>query len=787
VLLAPVLQAQTVGRADVAFQGYYLGVNGQPLFSTSGTSVNFKEFLPGLGLIHGAFEGYGGAGSHMGTNFIGLEQAPIWSWHWDFVGGDFQFSSNLVDNPFTNIYTPDISARGVRIAMKRKDRSYQFFFGEETFLGGPRIPYRVTRPQEVLGGTVQQKIGKRWQLGARLLHLSTDRSALRSKINFFFPGREFQTSNSVVFQSSYSLTKHLKFYGETGYGIASSFVPQSREQQPFSIVVGSSWETDKFSLRGNYVRQSATYLPLLGYFSGDRQGPFVEGHYRVNLRISVYGSASAYSNNLENNPRLPTFHSSGPTAGASFLLPWKFNASASLSTLRLTTRDPSRPGEWPSDNRQLNMSLSRPIRRHNLRFSLIDMKLNTNFQPQTQRFTEGGDNFTWKHLVVGGAMRMQNSHSTENRNTLFFRGSIGANIKRLSAYSYLEKGNDLVNKSIFSTNAYSSTVVGMSTPIANAWNLQLEAFRNNLNTMLNPESIFLFPTGGLNQLGPTQLAAFNQWSVYFRMGKQFHWGQELPGESGIDQYAAEHAPLVGTIQGLVTEQSLAGPRPAANVAISLDHSRSVVSDAAGRYVFSEVPEGFHNVGLDMEQLPTDYEPGPEETARVTVEPRSLVRTDFSVLRLTSLEGRIVAGEGVQLDSVVIRLVGTNRYTTPEEDGSFSFCNLREGEYEVALDVRTLPDGVLLASPASMKVLGSSANPATPITFELRMKPQEEKPIRKMLEKQIRVGARNGGAPGAEGAASGHGSSDSKGGSRGSGKGGVGRQSGAGRRGGSSSR
>ena len=782
LLLAPGLWAQTVGQADVAFQGYYLAGSGQPLIDTFGPAVNTSEFIPGVGLFAANVEGYGGNGLHTGNLFAGLERVPIWGWHWDFVGGDFHFSSNLVENPFLNIYTPEIAARGLQIAMRRTNRSYRFFVGEETLLGGPRIPYRLVMPQRVLGASVQQKVGKRWQFGVRYLNLSTNPSALTNYPGYFYMGHDYRTSNTITFQSSYKFTKRLKFYTEAGYSTASSFTsageqpastPVPVRQQPLSLLVGPSWEDDKFSLKANYVRQSTTYLPLLGNFVGDRKGPYVEGHYRPVKRVDFYASASAYSNNLEGNPDLPSFHSSAYTAGTSVVLPWKFNASASLSTMRLTEHDPSQPGELPSSNRQLSFNLSRPIRRHSLRFSLIDMKLNTNLSPMAQRFTEVEDMFTWKRLVLGGAVRMQNSQSTQSRNTLFFRGSIQANFKRVSAYGNFEKGNDLVNRSIFSTNAYNSTVVGLTTPLIRGWNLQFEAFRNQLNTALNAENIFLFPNSdlGLN----TQLAAFNQWSVYARVAKHFHWGKELPGGGDIEQYAAAHAPLVGSVQGLVMEQSLNGSRPAAGVPVSLAHFRTAVTDASGRYQFSAVPEGPYEVGLDMEQLPTDYEPGPATMARVSVEPRAIARADFTVVRLTYLTGRIVAPAGTLLENAVIRLAGTNRYTTPYQDGSFAFYNLREGEYEVVFDEQTLPDGYLLASPARVRVLASSANPpAAEIRFELKLKPPQEKPVHEILQEQIHMGAGGGaGRGGSRGAARGGSSGGSRGGARGGGHGGGG--------------
>lgn len=736
VLWASVAYGQMAGQADISFQSYLLGDSHQPLYNTSGTAIDLKVFVPNLGLVHGAFEGYGGAGYAAGTNFLGLEQVPVLGWRGDFIGGDFQLAASPLKNPFTNIYTPDINGRGVRISLKRSDRSFQFFAGEETLLSGPRIPYRVGMPQLMVGGIAQQTLG-RWQFGLRLIHLETDTQAVAAMTNLALPFRVFSASSNVAAQASYNFSKRWKFFSEAGYGVAAQSAAPSGTQQPLSLMLGSTWESGKLLLRGNYIRQSTTYLPLLGYFTGDRQGPFIEGQYRISPRFSLYGSASAYSNNLENNVKVPTFHSTGMNAGGSFVLPGKLNGSASFSTLDLTTRDPLNLSAPASSNRQINFSLSRQVQRHNIRFSVIDMKLNDALLGQRQRFFEIGDTFTWRRLTLSGAVRTQGSRSTESRNTMFYRGSIQANLKFVSVYANLESGNDLANRSIFSQNSYNTNVVGITTRSFRGWNLQFEGFRNTLNTTLNPQSVFLYSSSGSNSLEQTLLSSSGHWSAYFRLTKQVRWGHAMPAGSQIEQYALGRVPLVGAIRGLVLEQTLAGPRPAMNVAIILNQSRTAVTDTTGYYSFNEVPEGRHDVQLDMEKLSTDYEPGPGASANVIITPRAAIRRDFSVFRLASLSGRIVAPTGVAVDDVVIRLAGTQRYTTPEDNGNFFFHNLREGEYEVALDMPTLPVTVLLASAPAVKVVVSNTL-AAEVRFELRLKPLEEKPVRKILEERIQV-------------------------------------------------
>lgn len=743
--VADVRAQESAGQAEVALQGYYLGGSGQPFTETSGMAENLSEFIDGFGLLRVDVEGYGGDGFKTGNMMAGLEGTPLLGWHWDFLGGDFHFSPDLAENPFTNLYTPEIAGRGVNIAMRRTNRAYRVFMGEDTVLEGPRIPFRQNLPQRIIGATMQQTIASRWTFGVRYLNLLTSAHALTDYPTYFSPGHTIHESNSLTFISAYSFSENLKLYGETGYSASSSFTPSPVGEKPFSFLIGPSWKIGSFSVLGNYVHQSTSYMPLLGYFAGDRKGPYAEAYYRPVGRVDLYGSASAYSNNLEKNPKVASFSSVGYSAGTSILLPWKFSAGASLTTLQLRDAEPAPAATTNSNNSQLNVDVSRLIARQNLRFSLIDMKLNLGSQPQTQRFEEIEDSFSWKHMVLDGAGRLQKSTAPgDNRDTVFYHGAIQANFTRVSFYANLEKGNDLVNKSVFSTNSVSSEVLGLGFPLLKGWKFQAEAFESKLLTALNPEDIFLF--GNSNQGLNTELANTNQKSVYFRISKSYSWGKPLEQGSTMEQYAAVHAPLVGIVEGMVTQKSMGGEQPAANVAVILDHGRTAVSDSSGHYVFSDVPEGTHDVELDMEQLPAEYAPGPDKGATVSVTPRVIAKTDFDVVRLTSISGTIVAPKDVNFDDVVVRLVGTNTYTTPYSDGSFAFYNLREGQCEIEIDPATIPEGYMLASPGRVTVNAVGSGASTRVEFELKPKPKVEKPVRQMLRQEIKVGVPNGTNP-----------------------------------------
>ena len=266
VVLGEIRAQESAGQAELAIQGYYMSGSGQSMVQTSGMAENSTQFIEGLGLLSTNVEGYGGAGFHAGNLSAGLKELRSGDGTGTFKGGDFHTSSYLVESPFTNVYSPDIAGRGAQISMRRTNRTYQFFVGEDTVLAGPRIPFRLILPQRIIGASMQQKIGEGWTIGVRFMNLATSSSALTDDSTYFLPGRTYEGSNSLMFQSTYKVNEHLKLYGETGYGTVSGFTPLAVDQKPFSVLIGPSWETEKFSIRANYVRQSTSYMPLLGYF-----------------------------------------------------------------------------------------------------------------------------------------------------------------------------------------------------------------------------------------------------------------------------------------------------------------------------------------------------------------------------------------------------------------------------------------------------------------------------------------------------------------------------------------
>jgi hypothetical protein len=92
---------------------------------------------------------------------------------------------------------------------------------------------------------------------------------------------------------------------------------------------------------------------------------------------------------------------------------------------------------------------------------------------------------------------------------------------------------------------------------------------------------------------------------------------------------------------------------------------------------------------------------------------------------------------VSAENIVLRLVGTERYTTPDADGSFAFYNLPEGSYELAIDDGSLPENCRLTS-APLQQISLRLGAATPPVQFTVAEYLPEKPVRTLFEGQIQL-------------------------------------------------
>ena len=184
----------------------------------------------------------------------------------------------------------------------------------------------------MVGLYFRQKIGSRLLVGARYMHVNNDLVALRKLPNLLTQSN-LKSASTLSLNSLYTLAGPLKIYGEAAASTSEQDGPNlATRSVPVSTLAGPILDTRVFTFRANYIFQSASYFPLLGYYLGDRAGPFGEVKFRPLERIEIYASASEY----QNNSRAP----STPTR--------RRITSPRISCFRPFTTPASRPASRPS-------------------------------------------------------------------------------------------------------------------------------------------------------------------------------------------------------------------------------------------------------------------------------------------------------------------------------------------------------------------------------------------------------------------------------------------------------
>jgi hypothetical protein len=718
------------GQAEIGFQQYSLTAGSRRVAGISGLTLSFSQFIPGVGLFSaGLAPALSNNRFRTGEDYLRLKGLPWKGQHWDFAAGDFHLPGQLLVAGFTNFYVPEISGRGFAVEATHGGRSIGFFYGTGTIGNTPRVVLRTSVPQSIGGFYLRQKVGQRLVVGARVTHFSTDLATLQSTSNMLIQGQHSKSATAASLNGMYTFAGPFKWYSEATWSASQPTSSNwSARSVPFSLLSGPLLETKFIRIRANYARQSASYFPLLGYYLGDRQGPFGEVTLHPLAGVDIFGSASRYQNNVAKNPSLPEYRNASESIGASLQLPGRFSLNGQITLLDLIARQ-SADGPWDqSKNRQRTATLARAFVHHDFRVSARDYSQTSRLSPQRQRSVQFEDTVHSKHVLVGGGFSVQRLIGTESRSTVSVRGLVQVHFGPFSGYANIEKGSDLQNRTLFATNTISTTVMGANLNLGRQWQIDAEAYRNNLITELNPQSIFVLQGQGV--FVPGTLAGLNQWSLYIHIRRSFRWGK-AGAATDLGKYAISNAPLKGSIEGFVRERLSAGNRPVDGIVVSLDGSRTTTSDEQGRFHFADVPEGLHRVSLSSEELLADFDPGPNHEQMIAISPGKLVRGDLDVVRLTAIEGKLTGPQGTALDTITIRMEPGGRYTTADADGTFHFYGLHEGDYSVSVDEKTLPEHALLDRREPIAVRVAPDLRSEPILFHFEIR-EPVKPVRKVF-------------------------------------------------------
>jgi protocatechuate 3,4-dioxygenase beta subunit len=184
----------------------------------------------------------------------------------------------------------------------------------------------------------------------------------------------------------------------------------------------------------------------------------------------------------------------------------------------------------------------------------------------------------------------------------------------------------------------------------------------------------------------------------------------------------ESAARGGDVRGRALDQ--AGDRvPGALVRLG---PYSAITDAAGEYRFTRVPDGQFELALDKSKLPAAYTLD-EKPRPITVTRSSREQVDLVVIPLNAIRGRVYVDRnrnryGDEDEGVPHAVVGVDgRVTATDVTGAYAFYNQPPGLYTIRLDVKRLAKDLAPASPTELAVELTADSPLLGIDFVLEKK------------------------------------------------------------------
>lgn len=731
LLAAPAAAQETAGQAEFSFQGFYLGGRGEQGISTTGGSLFFQHFYQSARL-QGRVEDYRDkSGVSTGENYVSLEGLPWRGYRWNFRAGDYRLLIRPRGHSPSNLWFPDVLLRGGRIDMMGGSWIASGFAGVVTVTQGPRMPYLRPVPQQLGGAALLWKKNENLQAQLMAFRITANLEKLSNQPLYLVPGRLFGATSQAIGNVSWRPAARLRLFGEAGLSLAPKPVGTRSSPGKLSTTLSAEYEGTRLDARASYVRLANSLLPLAGYFIGDRAGPLAEARYSLFKKVTLFGNAARTCSNLDRNPQLPSMQSRTLSGGSSVELPGRILVMGNVSNIRMRTAGPGAPVPLVSDNRLSMFSAMRAIGRHSLRAGWREIRISGQEDSGKIRSIEFDDSFGGRFFSLSGGGRLDSRLGRERRDSLMFRGSMSVHTGRIAGYFSMEVGRDLVNETLFVMNQTRSAIAGLSAQVTREWAFSAEAVRNTILSELNPQNVFLLSNAGMPIWAIQD--GMNRWTVYFRLSRTFHWGKPLPRQYQ-NASIEEVYPVMGVIEGWVREQTVAGPTPAVGIPVALDGSRTEVTDAEGRFRFADVPQGRHVVTLPPRELPAEFEAASAPEVPVQVIPRRTVRAEFRVIRLASIFGKFVSAREAPFPSLIVRLAGTSRYTTPDEEGNFAFYNLPPGDYELAVDLSAMPKPYRLSTPDRIPVRVRSGEETSPVLIGL-----EEVPVKPAIrEVQVNV-------------------------------------------------
>lgn len=668
---------------------------GLPNSSETIFHLDFSQDITNYGTITALVDGLFSKGNNRFSRSLvtwtGLKAGVL---TFDLKGGDDYLVNTNLDSRFINLYHPYIYFRGGSAGFTSKTFDLTAYGGKIARLTGLLGSTYDILNQPFYGLRARTKFGKAFILGGGifLTENQTDAAGVLAA----------RKSDVILVDSEIAVVPGVQILGE--FRRSRSEDPALKTTSGNSFRFGPLVNAGRWSFEANYRAAGSHFRDLTpeSQISRDEKGIFSSARFQASRSLSLFGIMDRSTDNVERDPSRNVNNALSLTSGFNLYSPsfldvtaqWEFEQRKSEKILPYSIDVlsngvliqasktvgrffPYLRYRWQKSQDEMNpgMTGSRPTLFLGLRHSL------------------SGGSYLW--LEGEWTRKIDASHSEVERNI---------NLRSGLNYTFSSKFN------VYAELFYHRLGVQNALKQIEAFlGLRISVFKE---TTLNIDFRMLEPLQGNNQP--------SNYTFTLRFDRRFSWGAppRILGRYGIGQ-----GPIgVGTIEGTIFEDRNGngamepGEKGLAAIPLKLEDGSTVVTNSEGRYRFSNVAEGPHQIRIEERNIPaTLYILSPTQV-NVLVEPRVTRPVHFLMISSSALSGRLMedtnlsgkidtgdkgladvlvflapaeksaaGGEPKQLQAMIL-----NTYTNTA--GAYLFDNIPPGEYKLSIDTETLPTG-----------------------------------------------------------------------------------------------
>jgi cell division septation protein DedD len=665
---------------------------------------------------------------HAGRIYGSLRDLKIGNYTWTVEGGDAYYAPAIGGYQFSNLTTPIVTFVGGSVSARSARTSVGMVAGRGTVWRNIFGSDPDTLDQTILGGRATRRATDRLDLNARVSRI---RTGDLDEYTYSIAASD-QAGGGV----RYVVTPSIRVIGD-GSVVSYRRAGSMSHARDGSGLVGLHWLHSRGWLQVNASRFSPGDSPTLISTLPDRSGQFAAGELDLVKRIRVFGGWEAFRQNLDPSaaqaagyqiPRSDGTRQYGGVraqVGGRSTVSFRLESGDRISKYISGRQDvESDTGVWSTDWQASFAQMSG--------FARFAQRSNVTSASRAGSYTQrdlSGQLFYRMSTSAQVFGQLTTTHTTDQAGggSTYWQAGGGAQLQVvrqglwLRTEGTMSRNADLLTQSFvpreslslgFNGYVTSRTSLGVDVYLDRATNPSLSGSPWSTRSMVR--LLQTLPTG----------AAFT------------------PSGSGLFRSVPVRA--VATVKGVVyadwngNGMQDAGEDPVAGVPLRIEAVGAAESSKNGEFLFKNVPDGLHDVGLDLGALPIDFDAPAIPRLQVALSGHDTRQVAFGLIPLGSIRGRVVRdlnGNGTAdstepaIDDAVVVLDGGKR-SERSTRGQYAFEAVQSGEHSVTLLAESLPDGALIAGEATQVATLERGRTAIDVPFVVSLEKRAE--IRKVF-------------------------------------------------------